>query len=79
MVALFAGIYVIKDEHVRVIDGTTLPLTLFRFKEAMKPQPVSARIHFIALVISTRVLFVMLIINGPLARATVRLKTITIT
>jgi hypothetical protein len=71
--ALLTGIYVVKYEHIRIIDGTSVPLALFGFKEVMKPHLVSAHVRSIALVISTWVLFVVLIINSSFTWPTVRL------
>ena len=77
MLTLFTGIYVIKYKHVRVIDVTSFPLTYLFFKEVMKPYLVSAHICSIALIISSWVFFIVLIINSSFTWTTVWLKAIT--
>jgi hypothetical protein len=71
MAAFFVWIQMVKDEHVRVVYIASFPFTMFGFKVIMYLHSIPMGIGFIALIISSRISPVMLIVNLVFASATV--------
>src|SRR3954468_21030193 len=76
VVPFFTWIQMVKDKHVRVIHMTAFPLTLFSFEILIEPLLVSQAVFASAFIITARISFVMLVVNGSFTGATIWLQTI---